>query len=254
MIGSRFYGVSWFGTQTIASAIFGLPAGFLTIWIVSLLTAPPPQGGAGPRGQRPLSEVRPGDRAVGPGHRARPALSLTRRAGADLAPARATSPCYALIYRLLVLVWFLSYMAAIYLALHMIVARFTRAPDSRLLWFFSVITGPLTRPARAWVSAGASEGRVRLITLLGAGRPLARRAAAARHHGRPGLQTGRQVSMLRLAGTNALAIVDVRAGICRGGSRWLTQGAFLASLAVFFISLTALWVYVERSRPGPATS
>ena len=43
MIGSRFYGVSWFGTQTIASAIFGLPVGFLTIWIVSLLTAPPPR-------------------------------------------------------------------------------------------------------------------------------------------------------------------------------------------------------------------
>jgi cation/acetate symporter len=43
MIGSRFYGVSWFGTLTIASAIFGLPAGFLTIWIVSLLTSAPPQ-------------------------------------------------------------------------------------------------------------------------------------------------------------------------------------------------------------------
>jgi cation/acetate symporter len=43
MIGSRFYGVSWFGTQTIASAIFGLPVGFLVIWIVSLLTTPPPQ-------------------------------------------------------------------------------------------------------------------------------------------------------------------------------------------------------------------
>jgi cation/acetate symporter len=43
MVGSRFYRVSWFGTQTIASAIFGLPAGFLTIWIVSLLTAPPPK-------------------------------------------------------------------------------------------------------------------------------------------------------------------------------------------------------------------
>jgi cation/acetate symporter len=43
MIGSRFFGVSWFGTQTIASAIFGLPVGFLVIWIVSLVTAPPPQ-------------------------------------------------------------------------------------------------------------------------------------------------------------------------------------------------------------------
>jgi cation/acetate symporter len=43
LIGSRFYGVSWFGTQTIASAIFGLPIGFLVIWVVSLLTPPPPQ-------------------------------------------------------------------------------------------------------------------------------------------------------------------------------------------------------------------
>jgi cation/acetate symporter len=43
MIGSRFYGVSWFGTQTIASAVFGIPAGFLTIWIVSLLTEAPPK-------------------------------------------------------------------------------------------------------------------------------------------------------------------------------------------------------------------
>jgi cation/acetate symporter len=41
MIGSRFFGVSWFGTQTIASAVFGLPAGFLTIWIVSLFTEAP---------------------------------------------------------------------------------------------------------------------------------------------------------------------------------------------------------------------
>jgi cation/acetate symporter len=43
MIGSRFYGLSWFGTQTIASAVFGLPIGFLTIWLVSLLTEAPPQ-------------------------------------------------------------------------------------------------------------------------------------------------------------------------------------------------------------------
>jgi cation/acetate symporter len=43
MIGSRFFGVSWFGTQTIASAVFGLPIGFITIWIVSLLTEPPPK-------------------------------------------------------------------------------------------------------------------------------------------------------------------------------------------------------------------
>ena len=56
--------------------------------------------------------------------------------------------------------------------------------------------------------------------------------------------------MLCLAGTNALAIVTFALIYAAGGSRWLTQGAFLASLAVFFISLTALWVYVERTRPG----
>src|SRR5688572_16708003 len=43
MIGSRFYGVSWFGTQTIASAVFGLPVGFITIWLVSLMTEVPPR-------------------------------------------------------------------------------------------------------------------------------------------------------------------------------------------------------------------
>jgi len=41
MIGSRFFGISWFGTQTIASAVFGLPVGFLVIWIVSLMTEAP---------------------------------------------------------------------------------------------------------------------------------------------------------------------------------------------------------------------
>ncbi len=41
MIGSRFYGLSWYGTATVASAIFGLPASFLTIIVVSLLTKAP---------------------------------------------------------------------------------------------------------------------------------------------------------------------------------------------------------------------
>jgi cation/acetate symporter len=41
MIGSRFFGVSWFGTTTIASGVFGIPLGFIAIWIVSSLTAPP---------------------------------------------------------------------------------------------------------------------------------------------------------------------------------------------------------------------
>jgi uncharacterized protein YggT (Ycf19 family) len=73
---------------------------------------------------------------------------------------------YELIHRLLVLLWFLSYTAAIYLALHMVVARVSRAPDSRVLWFFSVVTGPLTRPVRAVLPAGTPEPRVRLVTLV----------------------------------------------------------------------------------------
>jgi hypothetical protein len=56
--------------------------------------------------------------------------------------------------------------------------------------------------------------------------------------------------MLRLAGTNALALVAFALIYAAAGSRRLTQAAFLASLAVLFISLTALWVHVERSRPG----
>jgi cation/acetate symporter len=43
MVGSRFYGLNWFGIKTISSGLFGIPLGFITIWIVSRLTAPPNQ-------------------------------------------------------------------------------------------------------------------------------------------------------------------------------------------------------------------
>jgi hypothetical protein len=69
-----------------------------------------------------------------------------------------------LLYRFGVLVWFLAYMASIYLVLHILVARWSRAPESRLLWFFGVVTGPLVAPVRA-VLPGASPGRVRWVAL-----------------------------------------------------------------------------------------
>ena len=69
------------------------------------------------------------------------------------------------VYRLLVLVWFVAYMAVIYLALHILLARLVNAPESRLLWFFSVVTTPLTAPVRAVLPTGIPEGRVRWITL-----------------------------------------------------------------------------------------
>jgi hypothetical protein len=70
------------------------------------------------------------------------------------------------VHRVLVLVWFLAYMACIYLALHMVVARLIRSPDSRVLWFFSVVTGPLTRPIASVLPPGSSEARLRLIALV----------------------------------------------------------------------------------------
>jgi hypothetical protein len=70
-----------------------------------------------------------------------------------------------IIYRLLILVAFLGYMAVIYLALHIVVAHLTQATDSRLLWFFSVVTQPLTWPVRAVLPPGTPEAWVRYLTL-----------------------------------------------------------------------------------------
>ena len=53
MVGSRFYGMTWWGTATVASGVFGIPLGFVTIYVVSLLTAPPPE-----RVQELVSSVR----------------------------------------------------------------------------------------------------------------------------------------------------------------------------------------------------
>jgi hypothetical protein len=72
---------------------------------------------------------------------------------------------YDMVYRVLVVVWFIAYMSAVYLALHMVVARFSRNPHSLVLWFFSVLTSPLTWPVRAVLGEGRPEHRVRLIAL-----------------------------------------------------------------------------------------
>lgn len=75
----------------------------------------------------------------------------------------------ALGVRLLVLanvvIPLLFFMAWVYLGLHVLFARFV-APDSPVAWFFSVVTGPLTRPVRALLPPGTPERRVRTIALL----------------------------------------------------------------------------------------
>jgi hypothetical protein len=57
-------------------------------------------------------------------------------------------------------------MALFYLALHKVVSRFSRKPNSKLLWFFSVVTAPLTRPIRVWMMPGASDDHVLSRSLL----------------------------------------------------------------------------------------
>lgn len=63
------------------------------------------------------------------------------------------------------LVPFVFFMAAIYLALHVVFARFLSGPQSTTLWFFAVVTQPLTRPVRAVLAPATPEPRVRLIAL-----------------------------------------------------------------------------------------
>lgn len=65
-----------------------------------------------------------------------------------------------------VLVPFVFFMASVYLALHILFARFVPAGrPSATLWFFSIVTGPLTRPVRALLPPGTPEPRVRALSL-----------------------------------------------------------------------------------------
>ena len=60
-------------------------------------------------------------------------------------------------------------MAVVYLALHKIVSRLSKKPKSKLLWFFSVVTAPLTHPVRAWTVPGATDDQLlsRSLVLYG---------------------------------------------------------------------------------------
>jgi hypothetical protein len=65
-----------------------------------------------------------------------------------------------------ILVPFVFFMASVYLALHIVFARLLPAGrPSATLWFFSIVTGPLTRPVRALLPPRTPEGRVRALSL-----------------------------------------------------------------------------------------
>jgi hypothetical protein len=68
--------------------------------------------------------------------------------------------------RLLFFLRFLCFVALIYLGLHVIFSRLISKPDSKVLWFFSVLTGPLTWPVRRWLASGAPEARLRSMALV----------------------------------------------------------------------------------------
>jgi len=68
--------------------------------------------------------------------------------------------------RIVFLLRFLCFMAVVYLALHAIVCRLISKSDSKLIWFFSVVTDPLTRPVRSWVRRDAPASRVLLVALV----------------------------------------------------------------------------------------
>jgi uncharacterized protein YggT (Ycf19 family) len=71
-----------------------------------------------------------------------------------------------MLFQLIVLLRFLCFMALFYLMLHILVSRIIKKPENKVLWFFSVLTEPLTRPVRALIEVEMPEQRVRLIALV----------------------------------------------------------------------------------------
>ena len=71
-----------------------------------------------------------------------------------------TRPVRPDLYTINVVVPLVLFMASVYLCLHILFARLITRPDSPVLWFFSVVTGPLTRPVRAAAAAGTLRAAV----------------------------------------------------------------------------------------------
>lgn len=53
--------------------------------------------------------------------------------------------------------------------------------------------------------------------------------------------------MLRLTGMNIAGALVFGLLYAAAAARWLTQGAFLAGLVVFFVAVSACWLRIERS-------
>jgi hypothetical protein len=68
--------------------------------------------------------------------------------------------------RLLFLLRFLCFMSLVYLGLHIVFAWLISRPDSKVLWFFSVLTSPLIRPLQMWIAPNSPEPHRRLVALM----------------------------------------------------------------------------------------
>jgi hypothetical protein len=67
--------------------------------------------------------------------------------------------------KILLLLRLVAFIAVFYLALHLLVARGSRKPGSKLLWFFEVLTAPLTGWVARFAPAGTPTPRLRLYAL-----------------------------------------------------------------------------------------
>jgi hypothetical protein len=70
------------------------------------------------------------------------------------------------VLQLIILLRFVCFIALFYLMLHILVSRVIKKPEHKVLWFFSILTGPLIRPVRVWVSGDVPEQRLRWIALM----------------------------------------------------------------------------------------
>ncbi|MDP9128774.1 MAG: hypothetical protein M3N35_00125 [Candidatus Binatota bacterium] len=68
--------------------------------------------------------------------------------------------------QIIFLLRFVCFMAVFYLALHKIVARLSRKPESKLLWFFGVLTTPLTTPVKKYSSPDATNDQIVSYSLI----------------------------------------------------------------------------------------
>lgn len=68
--------------------------------------------------------------------------------------------------KIVLLVRLLCFMAVFYLALYKIVVRLSRKPGSKLLWFFAVLTAPLTLPVKKFSNPDASNEKIVSYALI----------------------------------------------------------------------------------------